>query len=189
MLQDEARAAVAWPVDERNPYWARYRDIADQVIVRAKEPFEIEDVATPCTAHTVGMATRYAIKLALYEGAVAERERRVAIAERAYAATAQVFWTDNARQGGARQGREGLDDSLRYAIFHTLSASGIEQRWREAAEYQAAWERTETPASAPLRAARWVAHLWPIALGIGVGAAVGLGGGFIYYFVIAPLLR
>jgi hypothetical protein len=130
------------------------------------------------------MATRYAIKLALREGEVADRAQRVAIAERAYTATAQVFWTD-----GARQGREGLDDSLRYAIFHALSASGIEQRWREAAEYQAAWERTETRPSVPRRAARWVAHLWPIAFGIAAGAALGLGGGFIYYFVIAPLLR
>jgi hypothetical protein len=38
-----------------------------------------------------------------------------------------------------------------------------------------------------LRAARWVAHLWPIAAGIGAGLTVGVGSAFVYYYVIAPL--
>jgi hypothetical protein len=177
-----ASAGEAWPVDERNPFWTKYREIADQVIGRAKEPFEIEDDATPCTAHTIGMATRYAIRLALREGEVPDAARRKEIAERAYMATAERFWTSDASQGAAA-----LDEGLRYAVLHVLSASGVEQRWDEAAAYQAAWERTEIRASVPFRAARWVAHLWPIAVGIGIGAAIGLGGGFIYYFVIAPL--
>src|SRR5262249_42331898 len=152
MLQDEARARIAWPVDDRNPHWTRYRDIAEQVVARAKEPFEIEDIATPCTMQTIGMATRYAIRLALREGGVPDAERRKVIAEGAYTATAQAFWSDDAGQGArAASGgaRTALDDALRYATFHTLNASGIERRWQEAAAYQEAWERTETKASVP----------------------------------------
>ena len=155
------------------------------MIGRAKEPFEIEDPeieggATPCTAHTIGMATRYAIRLALLEGEVQDATRRKEIAERAYMATAERFWTSDASQGAAA-----LDEGLRYAVLHVLSASGVEQRWDEAAAYQAAWERTETRASVPLRAARWVAHLWPIAAGIGAGLTVGAVSAFVYYYVIA----
>jgi hypothetical protein len=201
MLQDDTRGdgsragsaapaarseAPASPVDERNPHWTKYRDLAEQVLARAKEPFEIADLATPCALETVGMVTRYAIRLALNEGDVKGSGDRHALSERAYAATATRFWAE----GKAVQPQEALDVALRYAVLHVLSASGIEKRWQEAAEYQAAWDRTETqPASVPLRAARWVAHLWPIAAGIGIGASVGMGSAFVYYYVIAPMSR
>jgi hypothetical protein len=75
---------------------------------------------------------------------VPDAARRKEIAERAYMATAERFWTSDASLTAAA-----LDKGLRYAVLHVLSASGVEQRWDEAAAYQAAWERTETRASVP----------------------------------------
>ncbi len=167
------------PVDERNPFWPKYRDIAERVTSQAKEPFEIADGAAPCAAETMAMAVRYAVRLALKE-ADADPGKRAAILARVSGAMTGA---------GGPGGQDVLDAVLRDAALRALAASGVEERWREAAAFQEAWDRTETRPSALPRTARWLAQLWPIAAGIATGAIVGVGSAFTYYYIIAPLSR
>lgn len=171
------------PVDERNPFWAKYREVVERVVGRAKEPFGISAGVDP-SAETIRMVTRYAIRLVQQEHEDTNPRDRDSVAAVVYDATIKKFWGD-AVIDGAPRGADVLDVALRYAVLYALSASGIEQRWREAAEWQDAWERTEAGKGATPPRARWLHRVTTIAIGIAIGAILGIAAAIAYYDLIA----